>query len=184
MKRVIKNQKKMKNAMYIVFGAFALALFAITRINPSYADNWLMIDNALDAIVLYWEVETATEDENVDESQDEEEEISEVENEWDEYFHEVPDNEEDVDYWMVQTLSHMGSEAVQYLVKVFKHPNQKIKIAAIRAAQNISAGLKRAKPVSMVTVIAHPGICVAPMMFAEIWARRLTVVAVITIARR
>lgn len=49
----------------------------------------------------------------------------------------VPDNEEDVDYWMVQTLSHMGSEAVQYLVKVFKHPNQKIRIAAIRAAQNI-----------------------------------------------
>ena len=49
----------------------------------------------------------------------------------------VPENEEDVDYWMVQTLSHMGSEAVQYLVKVFKHPNQKIKIAAIRAAQNI-----------------------------------------------
>ena len=43
----------------------------------------------------------------------------------------VPENEEDVDYWMVQTLSHMGSEAVQYLVKVFKHPNQKIKIAAI-----------------------------------------------------
>ena len=49
----------------------------------------------------------------------------------------VPQNEEDVDYWMVQTLSHMGSEAVQYLVKVFKHPNQKIRIAAIRAAQNI-----------------------------------------------
>lgn len=49
----------------------------------------------------------------------------------------VPENEEDVDYWMVQTLSHMGSEAVQYLVKVFKHPNQKIRIAAIRAAQNI-----------------------------------------------
>ena len=49
----------------------------------------------------------------------------------------VPENEEDVDYWMVQTLSHMGSEAVQYLVKIFKHPNQKIRIAAIRAAQNI-----------------------------------------------
>ena len=96
MKKVIKHQKKMKNTMYIVFGAFALALFAITRINPSYANDWLMIDNALDAIVLYWEVETATEDENVDESQDEEEEISEVENEWDEYFHEVPD-EEDID---------------------------------------------------------------------------------------
>lgn len=49
----------------------------------------------------------------------------------------VPQNEEDVDYWMVQTLSHMGPDAVQYLVKVFKHPNQKIRIAAIRAAQNI-----------------------------------------------
>lgn len=49
----------------------------------------------------------------------------------------VPENEEDVDYWMVQTLSHMGSDAVQYLIKIFKHPNQKIRIAAIRAAQNI-----------------------------------------------
>ena len=49
----------------------------------------------------------------------------------------VPQNEDDVDYWMVQTLSHMGPEGVQYLVKVFKHSNQKIRIAAIRAAQNI-----------------------------------------------
>lgn len=49
----------------------------------------------------------------------------------------IPQNEDDVDYWMVQTLSHMGPDAVQYLVKVFKHPNQKIRIAAIRAAQNI-----------------------------------------------
>jgi predicted nucleic acid-binding Zn ribbon protein len=39
MKRVIKNQKKMKNTMYIVFGVFALALFAITRSNPSYAEE-------------------------------------------------------------------------------------------------------------------------------------------------
>ncbi len=49
----------------------------------------------------------------------------------------IPENEEDVDYWMVQTLSHIGGEATQYLVRVFKHPNQKIKLAAIRAAQNI-----------------------------------------------
>ena len=49
----------------------------------------------------------------------------------------IPENEEDVDYWMVQTLSHIGSEAVQYLVKIFRHPNKRIKIAAIRAAQNI-----------------------------------------------
>jgi predicted nucleic acid-binding Zn ribbon protein len=39
MKRVIKHQKKMKNTMYIVFGVFALALFAITRANPSYASD-------------------------------------------------------------------------------------------------------------------------------------------------
>jgi hypothetical protein len=39
MKKVIKHPKKMKNAMYIVFGAFALALFAITRIHPSYANE-------------------------------------------------------------------------------------------------------------------------------------------------
>jgi hypothetical protein len=39
MKRVIKNKKKMKNTMYIVFGTFALALFGITRINPSYANE-------------------------------------------------------------------------------------------------------------------------------------------------
>lgn len=50
----------------------------------------------------------------------------------------VPENEEDVDYWMVQTLSNMGGEAVQYLVRVFKHPNLKIRLAAIRAAQNIN----------------------------------------------
>jgi hypothetical protein len=39
MKRVITNKEKMKNAMYIVFGVFALALFAITRIHPSYAND-------------------------------------------------------------------------------------------------------------------------------------------------
>ncbi len=50
----------------------------------------------------------------------------------------VPENEEDVDYWMVQTLGNMGGEAVQYLVRIFKHPNQKIRLAAIRAAQNIN----------------------------------------------
>jgi len=50
----------------------------------------------------------------------------------------VPENEEDVDYWMVQTLGNMGGEAVQYLVRIFKHPSQKIRLAAIRAAQNIN----------------------------------------------
>ena len=93
MKRVIKHQKKMKNTMYIVFGAFALALFAITRINPSYANDWLMIDNALDAIVLYWEVETSTEDEVEDEVQGEEKDILVLDNEWDEDSQEIFDNE-------------------------------------------------------------------------------------------
>ncbi|MDD3147693.1 MAG: HEAT repeat domain-containing protein, partial [Candidatus Riflebacteria bacterium] len=50
----------------------------------------------------------------------------------------VPENEEDVDYWMVQTLGNMGGEAVQYLVRIFKHSNLKIRLAAIRAAQNIN----------------------------------------------
>jgi hypothetical protein len=36
----------MKNIMYIVFGIFALALFTITRANPSYASDWLILDNA------------------------------------------------------------------------------------------------------------------------------------------
>lgn len=49
----------------------------------------------------------------------------------------IPDNENDVDYWMVQTLSNMGGEATQYLVRVFKHPNESIKLAAIRAACNV-----------------------------------------------
>ena len=49
----------------------------------------------------------------------------------------IPQNEEDVDYWMVQTLGNMGGEAVQYLVRVFKHPNQKIRLAAVRAAQSV-----------------------------------------------
>jgi hypothetical protein len=39
MENVIKHPKKMKNAMYIVFGVFALALFAITRIHPGYANE-------------------------------------------------------------------------------------------------------------------------------------------------
>jgi predicted nucleic acid-binding Zn ribbon protein len=39
MKRVIKNKKKMKNTMYIVFGTFALLLFMITRTNPSFANE-------------------------------------------------------------------------------------------------------------------------------------------------
>ncbi|HAE40299.1 MAG TPA: hypothetical protein DCG57_16940 [Candidatus Riflebacteria bacterium] len=52
----------------------------------------------------------------------------------------IPENEEDVDYWMVQTLGNMGGEAVQYLVRVFKHPNQKIRLAAVRAAQNVNDG--------------------------------------------
>ena len=50
MKRVIKDQNKMKNTMYIVFGVFALALFGITMSNPSYAEEWLIIDDALDAV--------------------------------------------------------------------------------------------------------------------------------------
>lgn len=50
----------------------------------------------------------------------------------------IPENEEDVDYWMVQTLGSMGGEGVQYLVRIFRHPNQKIRLAAIRAAQNVN----------------------------------------------
>lgn len=49
----------------------------------------------------------------------------------------IPENEEDVDYWMVQTLGNMGREATQYLAKIFKHSNMKVRLAAIRAAQNI-----------------------------------------------
>jgi HEAT repeat protein len=49
----------------------------------------------------------------------------------------IPENEEDVDYWMVQTLSNMGGEASQYLVRMFSHPNQRIRLAAVRAAQNV-----------------------------------------------
>ena len=83
MKKVIKNPKKMKNAMYIVFGVFALALFVITRTWSSYATDGLMIDNALDSIVLYGEVEQLVEDEEVQESQDEETErvVKELEDE-------------------------------------------------------------------------------------------------------
>ena len=56
MRRVIKNQKKMKDTMYIVFGVFALALFGITMWNPSYAEEWLIIDEALDAIMQWTEM--------------------------------------------------------------------------------------------------------------------------------
>ncbi|MBP7635211.1 HEAT repeat domain-containing protein [Candidatus Ozemobacteraceae bacterium] len=49
----------------------------------------------------------------------------------------IPKNEEDVDYWMVQTLSLMGGEATRYLIKAFAHPNQRMRLAAIRAAGNV-----------------------------------------------
>ena len=100
MKRVIKNQKKMKNAMYVVFGVFALALFTITRINPGYANDWLILDEALDVIVLNWEVEQLAEDEEVEEVQnvEGEEDITEPENapeekatEWDGNFQDLDD---------------------------------------------------------------------------------------------
>ncbi|MBF0407933.1 MAG: HEAT repeat domain-containing protein [Candidatus Riflebacteria bacterium] len=50
----------------------------------------------------------------------------------------IPKNTEDVDYWMVQTFSLMGGEAISCLVKTFKHTNQKVRIAAIRSAGNSS----------------------------------------------
>ncbi|NLM16803.1 MAG: hypothetical protein GX221_03710 [Candidatus Riflebacteria bacterium] len=49
----------------------------------------------------------------------------------------VPENEPDVDYWMVQTLGAMGSEAVSYLARNFAHENHKISLAAVRAAQKV-----------------------------------------------
>jgi len=105
MKKVIKHPKKMKNAMYIVFWVFALALFAITRIHPGYADEWLMIDDALDAIVLYWEVEQLPEDEEVEEVQEieqaqeveEEEYIVEPEETTNEEINEKDETSEDLD---------------------------------------------------------------------------------------
>ena len=49
----------------------------------------------------------------------------------------IPKNEEDLDFWMVQTLSLMGGEAIAYLIKGFHHHNLKIRLAAIRAAANV-----------------------------------------------
>ncbi|OIP21352.1 hypothetical protein AUK22_11765 [bacterium CG2_30_54_10] len=48
----------------------------------------------------------------------------------------IPKNADDVDYWMVQTLSLMGGEATTYLIKAFSHPNRKVRLAALRAASN------------------------------------------------
>ncbi|NLI74908.1 MAG: hypothetical protein GX442_00540 [Candidatus Riflebacteria bacterium] len=48
----------------------------------------------------------------------------------------IPKNEDDVDYWMVQTLSLMGGEATPYLIKAFSHANRKVRLAAVRAAAN------------------------------------------------
>lgn len=50
----------------------------------------------------------------------------------------IPQNEEDVDFWMVQTLSIMGGEAIPYLIRAFRHPNEKICLAALRAAGNVA----------------------------------------------
>ena len=44
----------MKNTIYVIFGLFALALFCITMLNPSYAEEWLIIDDALDVVV--WQI--------------------------------------------------------------------------------------------------------------------------------
>ncbi len=49
----------------------------------------------------------------------------------------IPKNEEDVDYWMVRTLSLMGGEAVTTLVRCFDHASPKISLAAVRAAGNV-----------------------------------------------
>jgi len=49
----------------------------------------------------------------------------------------IPRNEDDIDYWMVQTLSIMGGEATRYLIKAFEHPNRKVRIAAVRAAGDV-----------------------------------------------
>lgn len=49
----------------------------------------------------------------------------------------IPKNAEDVDYWMVQTLSLMGGEATTYLIKAFSHPNRKVRLAALRSARNV-----------------------------------------------
>jgi HEAT repeat protein len=49
----------------------------------------------------------------------------------------IPKNEEDIDYWMVQTLSLMGGEAVRYLIKAFHHPLPQVRLAALRAAANV-----------------------------------------------
>ena len=49
----------------------------------------------------------------------------------------IPRNEDDVDYWMVQSLSIMAGEALPYLVKAFDHPNERICLAAVRAAGNV-----------------------------------------------
>jgi HEAT repeat protein/RNA polymerase subunit RPABC4/transcription elongation factor Spt4 len=49
----------------------------------------------------------------------------------------VPKDQEDVDYWMVQTLSIMGGEATSYLIKAFHHQSLKIRLASIRSAVNV-----------------------------------------------
>ena len=88
--------------MYIVFGTFALLLFMITRSNPSFAEEWLIIDDALDAIAESTVVSNPSLDDeklNVEENQSsEDEDITEPEltpderlAEWDE----IPQDLED-----------------------------------------------------------------------------------------
>jgi len=98
MKKVIKHPKKMKNAMYVVFGVFALALFGITRSNPSYASDWLILDDALDIITVWnviensspenneWENKIKGENQEQKENQDSEDLVDdELEDKWEEY---------------------------------------------------------------------------------------------------
>ena len=94
----------MKNTMYIVFGTFALLLFMITRSNPSFAEEWLLIDEALNKIAeqivitdpLPEEDESETSNETLEEDVTEPE-IDQEEKalEWGESSQDLEDDEDD-----------------------------------------------------------------------------------------
>ena len=104
MKKVIKNKKRMKNIMYIVFWTFALLLFMITRTNPSFANEWLIIDDALDKVAEQTVISDPLPEEDGPETSDEslEGDVTEPELnpdkslvEWDEISQDLKNDEED-----------------------------------------------------------------------------------------
>ena len=53
MKHIIKNPRKMKKTLFLIFSVFSVLLLLITKSHSAYANDGLVIDEMLDAIAMY-----------------------------------------------------------------------------------------------------------------------------------